>query len=163
MTSRRPRRPGPADRFRAWSNSRPVATTFLAVTALVLVVVTWTRWSDATALDERGVDAPAVVVDVVPGSRSGDTVTVRYTTGDGRLVLADVGEHEWAQRPRVGDEVTVRYDPQDPEGNVTDAAGGPDGGLTVVLGVCAVAAAVLAVLTARGRVDWARVGEWMGR
>jgi hypothetical protein len=58
---------------------------------------------------------------VVEVSRKGQ-ITVDYRTADGRQVRAAVrqGDESRELRPRVGDEIPIEYDPQDPTSKVHD-------------------------------------------
>jgi hypothetical protein len=79
--------------------------------------VEWVRWSRAR---HRLVRTTGVVVHLVdrmvadPGTKSRAPV-FRFTTGDGRVVEVTSRTSTWPG-PKIGKELTVVYDPQDPDG-----------------------------------------------
>lgn len=76
-------------------------------------------------LNERSLNAPGSVVDVDSIRRQPDTISVRFTTLAGQEVTAEIDGEDH----KVGDEVSVDYDPEKPsrarlhgEGGQRDAA-----------------------------------------
>jgi hypothetical protein len=101
----------------------PPVWLFVLLGAIVVpgfAFATFQVWSNDIALRDRGQDASAVVVRVGSGSRS--RVHVEFTTQDGRRVETLVGQGDEAPGPRAqpGDEIPIRYDPQNPTSEVRD-------------------------------------------
>jgi len=126
-------------RFSSWSNSRGAVLFLLGFGVLFCAGGVAVSYCDAAALRDDGITTPAVVTAVHDGHDA--YVTVRFTTAAGRTVSADVGNYDWQPEPRVGDEPTVVYDPDDPSANVADVRLGPDFLSPWLLGGGAVAAA----------------------
>src|SRR3954451_1100850 len=98
-------------RFIDVTNSRRFVLWFLALWVVVCVLVALISHSDAVALRDHGVRTQAVVTEVHDGRDA--YVTLEFTARDGQLISADVGNYRWSPRPRVGDEPTIIYDPDD--------------------------------------------------
>ncbi|MBO2445942.1 DUF3592 domain-containing protein [Actinomadura barringtoniae] len=75
---------------------------------------------DEVQREEKGVEAPAVVVKRWSGSKD-DFADVVFTTATGRQVKATIRDDEWAEMPKVGAHVRVRYVPSWPEDSAVDA------------------------------------------
>jgi len=140
-------------------NSPQVSAIVLLLVAVATTAGAWVTYDDAHALQERGVRASAVVLDVHRGSTSSSYVTVRFVDQAGREQIVDVVTYRWSPAPRVGDTPVVLYDPQDPS-TIADARMGPDLLLSGLLAAGAVTAGALAWLTWTSRVDWSRL-RWL--
>lgn len=118
-------------------------------------------YSEAHALQERGVLARAVVVDVHQGIGRSDNsfVMVRFVDEAGREQTVKVSNYEWSPRPHIGDTPVVLYDPHDPS-TIADERVGPDFMLPGALAIGTVAAGVLAWLTWSRRLDWNKM-RWL--
>ncbi|MFI6317210.1 DUF3592 domain-containing protein [Nonomuraea sp. NPDC050556] len=91
--------------------------------ALLVVVIGVATVDDFVRLrdiQQHGVPATAVVVDVRDFSKSPDRPIVRVNTADGGSFSAEVGWQRWEGGPVVGDTRPVLYLPADPEGTVVD-------------------------------------------
>ncbi len=102
---------------------RPPAPLFAALGLVVVLgfaYATWTVWSNDRALQSRGENATATVVEV--GTGRGRRIHVQFHTPDGRLVRAQVGQGDEppGPRPAVGEQVPIVYDPHKPESAVRD-------------------------------------------
>ena len=136
----------------AWMNRRLPTTIMLLVVLAVCVVGALVAHADAAALRDRGVRVPAVVTEVHDAKSS--WVGVRFTTPDGVVHRAQVGNYDWRSHPKVGDTPTLLVDPDDPEGDAVDVRMGPN---DLAVWGFAVGAAVCASLippTWSGRLDW---------
>ena len=67
------------------------------------------------SLRDRGRDASAVVVSTPGGAR------LQFTTSDGRVVNAALPQKSGSGDPVVGEQLKIRYDPNDPTDVITDA------------------------------------------
>lgn len=98
---------------------RPNVPTFAVVGVVVVFAfgyMAWSLWEKDRALDSRGVQATATVVEV------GRRIHVEFQTADGRRVRTLIGPGGEAPetRPAVGEKIQIVYDPEDPEGQVRD-------------------------------------------
>ncbi|BCJ75089.1 hypothetical protein CS0771_46330 [Catellatospora sp. IY07-71] len=107
----------------------------IAVACVFVLMAEASRYQ-TRRLDEHGVRAPAVVVKVDSRGRD-SSVTVLFTTADGRRVTTEVHDYYWRPRPEVGDTPTVVYDPQAPATIVRDARMGGDHVLPLLMFVLA--------------------------
>lgn len=131
----------------------------LLLVAVAATVGAWVTYDEARALQERGVRASAVVLDVHRGRGSSSYVTVRFVDESGREQTVDVVSYRWSPEPRVGDTPVVLYDPQDPS-TIADARIGPDVLPSGLFTAGAVTAGVLAWVTWTRRLDWSRL-RWL--
>ncbi|WP_433041890.1 hypothetical protein [Dactylosporangium sp. CS-033363] len=133
---------------------RPRALGFALVGLAVVLgfgYLAWSNWSNDRALQVRGAEADARVVEV------GKRATVEFRTADGRQVRALIaqGGSPRDRRPAVGDEIRVVYDPRHPEADVRDTRVAPNHVIalfmtaTALVGAGAVAVAVVAELRRR--------------
>lgn len=75
------------------------------------------RWHDRSLLLERGIVVSAQIVEVHSGGH-GQSVTVRFTTTSGEVILTDVDDPPDGVRLEPGAPLQVRYDPYDPRDRV---------------------------------------------
>lgn len=125
------------------------------VTAAICAVFCVGTYRDAVTLRDHGVRATATVLEVHDGKSS--WVVLRFTSGTGREVTAEVANYRWDPHPRFGDRPTIIYDPSDPSGLVADVRTGPDFVAPWLLGAGGVLAAALVWPSFTGRIDWS---EW---
>jgi hypothetical protein len=144
-------------RFIEWSNSRRTVLWFLAICLAGCVIGVYIAYTNAVTLRDHGVRTQAVVTEVHGGRDA--SVTLQFTTRDGRAITADVGNYDWSPHPRVGDTPTIVYDPRDPRGLVADARLGPDFLAAWFLAAGSVLAAVAFILTYTGKIDWMRMAR----
>jgi len=125
--ARGPRISGRDGTSRASKKSTPITPTGLfvfaavfLVTALVLVWFGMRKAADAAVLDQRGVSAPGIVVQVdhnmvsngpIGGYTKRTDVTVAFTDTRGTRVRAT---QEGSESTKVGDRFRILYDPVDP-------------------------------------------------
>ncbi|GIG19594.1 hypothetical protein Cch01nite_03180 [Cellulomonas chitinilytica] len=142
-------------------NSAQVSTVLLVLVAVGTTAGTWFAYGAAHALQERGVQASAVVVDVHQATARTDNsyVTVSFVDQAGQEQTVEVANYRWSPRPRVGDRPVVLYDPEDPS-TIADVRMGPDFLLSWLLAAAAVTAGVLAWLTWTRRLDWSKL-RWL--
>lgn len=143
--------------FIEWSNSRRTVLWFLGICTRACIFGAYIAYTNAVTLRDHGVRARAVLTAVHDGRDS--SVTLQFTTRDGRSVTADVGSYYWSPHPRVGDTPTIIYDPTDPSGLVTDARLGPDFFVVWLVAVGGVIASVVFVLTYTGRINWLAIAR----
>jgi len=75
-------------------------------------------WSHDNALADRGLRTTAVVVGVHEGRDLRSTVV--FQTTDGREVRSRIGQGDEGPDLKVGEEIQIVYDPQDPTADVND-------------------------------------------
>lgn len=100
---------------------RPPAWLFALIGVVVVggfAFITFKIWSNDNALTDRGQQAQARVVAVDQG-RAGRT-RVEFQTGDRQQVQALIGQGDSGPDLKVGDDVRIVYDPQDPAADVRD-------------------------------------------
>lgn len=151
MTRRRGRR---RRSFKEWVNSPRVSGWISVTVAAGCLVVAVGSYEDATALRDHGIRTRATVIEVNGGKSP--SVIVRFTTTAGQHVTAEVENYKFQPKPRLGDEPHVIYDPDDPDGNVSDVRMGPDFFTPWATGIGAVVAAIVAWATFTRRIDWSR-------
>ncbi|GAA3390525.1 DUF3592 domain-containing protein [Cryptosporangium minutisporangium] len=98
----------------------PLFATLGLVVVLGFAYAAWTVWSNDRALEDRGQEATARVVEVTEKKQR---IEVEFRTADGRTVRTKVGQGDEAPgpAPSAGDEIPVVYDPENPESEVRDA------------------------------------------
>nr|WP_296073052.1 DUF3592 domain-containing protein [uncultured Actinoplanes sp.] len=91
------------------------------IVVLGFAVATFQVWTNDNALRDRGRRTSARVVEIGTGKKN--RVHVEFTTEQGRRVEALVGQGDEAPgaRVRVGDEIPVVYDTENPTDDVRDA------------------------------------------
>lgn len=103
------------------SRRRPPAPLYAAMGVVVILgfaFATWQVWRNDNALRDRGREAPAEVVAISRGKST--RVVVAFTTAEGRRVESQIGQGDSVDGTRVGDQLTVVYDPEKPTDDVRD-------------------------------------------
>ena len=96
-------------------NPKLLLTAMLFVAALASVIGVF-ELSERQHLLKQGVETTGVVVGVDVGVRGMRSVEAKFTTFDGHVVLGrDVHKTQWFNANKIGDRVTLYYDPQEPE------------------------------------------------
>lgn len=89
------------------------AMLFLAVVASVIGVF---ELFERQHLLKQGVNTTGVVVGIDVGVKGVRSVEVRFATLDDHVVVGrDIHKTQWINANKVGDRVTLYYDPQEPE------------------------------------------------
>jgi hypothetical protein len=95
-----------------------VAAVLGTLVAVGFVTAAIRIWNNNNALADRGLRTTAVVVGAHEGRDLRSTVVFRTT--DGREVRSRIGQGDEGPDLKVGDEIQVVYDPQDPTADVND-------------------------------------------
>lgn len=137
-------------RFNRLNRGAAVACCFLAAAGFGLAAVG--QYDDNRALIDHGMPARATVVDASGPVDRTQWLSLRFSLPTGQVVIAprvqDIG---FAQRPDVGEQVDIVYDPEQPQRVVAAAATGPDPVVPYLLGTLA------ALFTVGGLISWRRL------
>ena len=72
--------------------------------------------SERQHLLKQGVETTGVVVGIDVGVRGTRSVEARFTTLDGHLVVGlDIHKTQWFDANKIGESISLHYDPQEPE------------------------------------------------
>jgi hypothetical protein len=119
--------------------------------AAVFTVLALAGYASTIGLRDHGVVVPGIVVKVDETAKH-RYVLVSFTTSSGKHITTDIEDLDftWSPKPRPGDRVPIRYDPDYPK-NAGDARLRPS--FHEVWGMAALAACsvVLAILAWMGR------------
>jgi hypothetical protein len=105
------------------TRKRPPAVLFAVMGAVVVfgfAYAAWKVWNNDRALETRGEQTTARVVEIGTGKHQ--RIEVEFRTADGRTVrtLIGQGDEPPGAPPVVGEEITIVYDPRAPESEVAD-------------------------------------------
>jgi len=90
--------------------------TAMLFAALLAFVVGVFELSERQHLLKQGVETTGVVVGIDVGVKGIRSVEARFTTLNDHLVVGrDVHKTQWINANKIGDRVTLHYDPQEPE------------------------------------------------
>lgn len=124
------RTPGRQNRRRP-KNRHVLAGVIALVAAMVFAGMGFEAWQTDRRLEAAPI-AEAVIAEVHDGFGSNDYLAVDFETAFGQQVHAQLVEGYWSPYPRVGDVITIRYDPSEPTELLRDVRRGDDRGLVVV-------------------------------
>ncbi|WP_376093550.1 DUF3592 domain-containing protein [Roseomonas sp. CCTCC AB2023176] len=105
-------RPLSEERGRRLLNILSVA--FVAIGAVLLLVAAWTA-VDEVQFAARADTADGLVVSLRRDTSGGTAPTFRFTTRDGRMIVAETSLFTNPPAWRVGERATLRYDPAQPD------------------------------------------------
>lgn len=143
------RTPGRQNRRRP-KNRHVLAGVIALVAAMVFAGMGFEAWQTDRRLEAAPI-AEAVIAEVHDGFGSNDYLAVDFETAFGQQVHAQLVEGYWSPYPRVGDVITIRYDPSEPTELLRDVRRGDDRGLVVIGAVAAILLLLLAVGSLAGR------------
>lgn len=113
------------------------------------------KWHDRAVLAEHGAVAAAEIVTVHSGNGHGVSVTVRFTTGAGQEIVADVVDPPVGPPLEPGAPLQVRYDTRDPAGRVIPAN---QNQWSITMWFLLVSGFALVALSGYGALWWVRHG-----